>query len=344
VNLSPVIRELLLHKEKLVIPEFGIFSVIHHPAEISNKTNLLIPPSKEIVFDPAVKSGDDSLAELIMKKYNLTRDEAQEAIGDFIRSTESQVTSAGSALIEGLGNLTRDDAGDMIFKPLAELINLTGAFGLPTINIPLPRVVQTSSPSKKTKRWWIPAAVLVAAACLFLVLRFTSLLDSFTGGKVLESIIAEKKGKPDRIVFGNRVTGDSDTALDAVSRQIDERTAREKALLYEEGKENPEVVKPAPEVKIPAVTVPETKTTVEEKLTMGVGPYHIIAGSFQVEENARKQKIRLENKGLSPVLLPPQGKYYMVSLGAFNTREEAGVVLKQLRENLEQEFWVMKIR
>jgi nucleoid DNA-binding protein len=344
VNLSPVIRELLLHKEKLVIPEFGTFSVIHHPAEISTKTNLLIPPSKEIVFDPAVKSGDDALAELIMKRHSLSREKALEAIGVFIQLTEDQVTSSGSALIEGLGTLTRNDAGNMTFKPVTGLGNLTGAFGLPTINIPLPRAVHKPPPSRKTKRWWIPAAVVVIAAGLFLVLQYTTLLDFVTGGKGLENIFTGNKEEPERIIFGNRVTGDRDTALDAVSQQIDEHTAREKALLYEEGKDDPVAMKPAPQPETRTITVPETKTPVEKNLAVEAGKYHIIAGSFQVEENARKQKIRLENKGLSPVLLPPRGRFYMVSLGAFNTREEAGVVLEQLRESMEQEFWVMKIR
>lgn len=344
MNLSPVIRELLLHKEKLVIPDFGTFAVIHHPAEISNKTNLLIPPSKEIVFDPAVKSGDDTLAELVMKRYSLTREEALEAIGEFIRSTEDQVTSSGSALIEGLGNLTRDNTGNMTFTPVTELINLTGAFGLPTINIPLPRVVHKPPPSRKASRWWIPASIVVVVAGLFLAVQYTTLLDPVTGGKDLESIFSGKKEEPDRIVFGNRVTGDRDSVRDAVSRQIDEHTAREKALMYEEGKDDPVAVNPAPGPEKQVVTAPEFNIPARENPTMETGKYHIIAGSFQVEENAQKQKTRLEKKGLSPVLLPPRGRFYMVSLGAFNTREEAGVVLEQLRESMEQEFWVMKIK
>jgi nucleoid DNA-binding protein len=258
VNLSPIIRELLLHKEKLVIPEFGTFSVIHHPAEISSKTNLLIPPSKEILFDPSRKSGDDSLAELIMKRAHVTKDEALEAIGSFIHGMENQVAARGSAFIEGLGNLTRNEAGSLNFEPLPELINLTGAFGLPRINIPAPKVAFTPPPPRKKIQWWIPAAAVLGLAGLFLVLRFTGVFKQDSRERTMDTIGGEQTTEPDRIVFGNRAGEYGDSSLESVSKQIDEHTDREKALMYEETEKTTDE-KPAPAISRPAVPAPKPK-------------------------------------------------------------------------------------
>ncbi len=40
---------------------------------------------------------------------------------------------------------------------------------------------------------------------------------------------------------------------------------------------------------------------------------------------------------------PARGKYYMVTLGSYRTRSEAQAALELLKEQLDQDLWVMKI-
>ena len=59
----------------------------------------------------------------------------------------------------------------------------------------------------------------------------------------------------DRLVFGDRDSTATDTAQERISRELDQRTAREEALMYEEAENKPAetIEKPAPEPVTPVV-------------------------------------------------------------------------------------------
>jgi cell division protein FtsN len=50
----------------------------------------------------------------------------------------------------------------------------------------------------------------------------------------------------------------------------------------------------------------------------------------------------MQAKGLNAEILPKKGNFYMVSLGSFDTSEEAASVRQQLQVKAGIELWVMK--
>jgi len=341
VNIPPIIRELLLHHEKVVIPGFGTFSIVHRPAELSKTTGILLPPSKVILFDNREQTDDELLSGFIVRRYSLQKAEAMQSIAGFVNSVEKLLESKGGALLEGMGNLSRDKSGEVHFQPLEELLGKANLFGLPKLDIPVsrpaspvefsPKPVQAPVTISRTKRraWWIPAAFVALLAGLSALVYFTGLYERFQKRNA-ETVLAPQAGDPtDRLVFGNRTDTETDTLQEKVSKELDKRTAREKALMYKE----PESTGKPTETPLP--------TRVQNSNALTYKPYHIIAGSFLVPNNAERQRSQLERKGFSPVVLPKQGDYYMVSLGSFDSREEAGAAMRQMRGKLEQELWVM---
>ena len=344
VNISPIIRELLLHNEKSVIPGFGTFAIIHRPAELNRATGVLLAPSRDILFDNREKSDDGQLAGLLARKYQLGKTEVTESVASFVKSIEDQLAAKGTAYIEGMGNIRRDRSGKLIFNPLEELLGRVNLFELPKLDVPVKRSVSKPVPPgkpvqptvkvhlKKKRKWWIPAALVTLLAGLSALVYFTGLYESFKSGNQTTVITSEDTGNADRLVFGNRVNTKTDTLQERISRELDKRTKREEALQYKEAKN-----------KLAESNENLINEPVPATLTASEKPYHIIAGAFLVPNNAERQKSQLEKKGFSPILLPRQGDYYMVSLGSYDSREQAVAAMRQLRKELEKELWVMKM-
>jgi uncharacterized protein (DUF1501 family) len=146
----------------------------------------------------------------------------------------------------------------------------------------------------------------------------------------------EKEPVTERLVFGTSVAegGDSvtnDTLLAQISRELDEQMDREKALAYKESGSTTALSKEKVQ--------PETAQTA----TVGINkPFHIIAGAFRDSENAEKQKAALLRQGFSSSILPLLRNYYMVSVGSYDTHEQATSAMKQLSTKINIELWVLK--
>jgi nucleoid DNA-binding protein len=345
VNISLIIRDLLLRNEHLVIPGFGTFKIIHRPAQISRTTQVLLPPAREIVFDSQLRSGENQLLLFIKKKHSLSEAEAGETLKNYIRHLEDELRTAGSVLLEGLGKITRQDSGSHTFEPIPDLLNPGGVFALPHIDIPVTDKkerhgtipdLKKSLPLPEVRRrrkWWIPAIAVIILVMLVSVGYFTGLITHIPGITIKKEAVVVPDRDQNRIVFGNRTNARKDTTKDttreAISRQLDQRAKREQALSYKN------------EPKKPDVPVQE-KTVI--KPTVPAGPYQIISGSFTLIKNAERHILSLRKKGINAEMLPRSGKYYMVTLGSYPTRSEALEALELLNEKLDQELWIMKIR
>jgi len=344
VKIALIIRDLLLHNEQLFIPGFGTFRVIHKPARISKTTQVLLPPSKEIVFDSQQKQGDNLLFLSIKKKLGLSESESGEELRKYLHQLDEEIRVTGSAMLEGLGKLIRDKSGNLKFEPLDDLLNLTGVFALPKLEIKLPEKAESVKPFPapvetpslvltRKKSWWIPAAIILLLAVLASVVYFTGIFSSNSGVTLAKDSLTSGTEKPDRIVFGSRDTVKDDSLKEEVRRQLEEITDRENALRLKE---------PARKEELNSEN--RDAEPVSETLSGVRGPYHIISGSFTLPGNAEKQQLQLRKKGLTPEMLPKRGKYIMVSLGSYTSRKEAIAVMEQLRESLNQDLWVMKIQ
>jgi cell division protein FtsN/nucleoid DNA-binding protein len=365
VNIIFIIRELLLRNQKAVIPGFGTLVISQRPAQLNRITRELAPPTRELSFKQIRQTDDKQLVLYLGRKTRQKPEVVNEAVSAFIKTVGEQLAGNGSLMLEGLGKLTQTGSGNITFEADDELLKQINLFDLPKLNVhpvqqeqrveskPVPKPVPQPAPvtekvfpviySKKKTRWWIPAALVGLVLGLAAYAYFAGYYDRFLTGRKAEVLISENNQQDERLVFGSKTNADSvadadDSLKTIISRQIDERTAREHALSYEESQaekqvpvapESKQVNKPAP--VIPASSSPDK-------------PFHVIAGSFTIMENAERQMARLQKKGFSPAMLPKRGKYYMVSLGSYNTGEQAKAAKQQLKEQLDQELWVMERR
>ncbi len=361
MNIIPVISDLLLHNQKAAIPGFGTFVVLQRPAQLNKVTRVLTPPSRVIRFDSKQQEDDGQLSGYLVQKLKQTRTDAAEAISRFAEDTAANLKDKGSVVLEGLGTLSRERAGDIAFSPDAELSQRITLFELPKLNIPapfptpepvakpepvkpsphIPPVAKVTRefpapPSRNKRRWWIPAAILLVLAGLAGAVYYTGNYKSLIHDVKTKLSGNKPQDEGDKLVFGSTAGQDSaragsDTLKEHISRELDERTSGKNALSYEEKK-------PVP-IQPRVVNTPEPAHQIQGS---SLKPYQIIAGAFLVPNNAERQKTQLEKKGLSPVILPKRGDYIMVSLGSYDTPEQADAAMRQFKEVLTQDLWVMR--
>ncbi|MFO7370100.1 MAG: SPOR domain-containing protein [Bacteroidales bacterium] len=365
MNIIPIIRELLLRNQKAVIPGFGTLVISQRPARLNRITKELSPPTRELSFKSGRQTDDEQLELYLVRKIKQKPEAVNEAVSAFIKTAGEQLAGNGSLILEGLGKLTQTGSGDITFEADEELLKQINLFDLPKLNVqpvqpetrmeskPVSKPVPQPAPvtekvfpviyNKKKSRWWIPAALVGLVLGLAAYAYFAGYYDRFLTGSKTEVLMSADNHQDERLVFGSRTNADSvadadDSLKTLISRQIDERTARERALSYEESQAEKQVPV-APErkqVHTPAPVIPVSSSPDK--------PFHVIAGSFTILENAERQMARLQKKGFSPAMLPKRGKYYMVSMGSYNTGEQAKAAKQQLKEQLDQELWVMERR
>ncbi len=371
MNIISIIRELLLRNQKAVIPGFGNLIISQRPAQLNRITRELAPPTRELSFKQTSQTDDEQLIIYLGRKTKQKPAAVNEAVSAFMKSAGEQLAGNGSFVLEGLGKLTQTGSGELKFEADKELLMQINLFDLPKLNVqpvqqesrvepqPVPKPVPQPAPqqkpavvtpqvtpvvyNKKKSRLWIPAALVGLILGLAAYAYFAGFYDRFLTGRKAEVLISENNQQDERLVFGNRTNTDSiknadDSLKTMISRQIDERTTRERALSYEASKAEKQVPV-APEPK--QVNTPEPVIAVS---SFPDKPFHVIAGSFTLLENAERQLAKLQKKGFSPAMLPKRGKYYMVSMGSYNTEEQAKAAKQQFKEQLGQELWVMERR
>lgn len=335
-----------MHNQKAVIPGFGTFMIIQRPAQLNKVTRVLTPPTKVIRFDSNLQTDDGLLAGYIIHKLKQDKNASLEAISLFVKETRDQIHSKGSVLLEGLGTLTRTKSGDLNFIPDDEFQKRVSLFELPKLNIPAAPVEAPPAREvervrkapvvmvRKKRRWWIPATILVILAAAVGGVYYTGNLDELFSD-VKSALGIEARKESDKLVFGSREEQSgqaivTDTLTEQISRELDERVDREKALAFDE-------VTPKPDPSVITKAEPARPS-----LELTEKTFHIIAGAFQVPNNAERYKASLEKKGLSPVILQKQGDYYMVSLGSYDTHDQALMAMRQMQQTLDKELWVMR--
>jgi nucleoid DNA-binding protein len=345
VNLSILIRDLLLRHEQVVIPGFGIFRIVLRPAQIRRSSRTLLPPAREIVFDNQHRTEDTRLILAIRRKDNLTETEAAEILRKFVAGLEKELHEKRQTELEGLGQLSVDNAGRFQFKPVEDLVEFTGIFALPHLELtPAPAAESGSRPSEpgpvtqvekntngsRMRRWW-PVVVIGLLAAIGITIYLSGISRSYRkAGDMTEVTDSADTG---RIVFG--APPEHDSLTEAISRKLDEETSRQGLL--PEAKTDTQV---APEPV--SVTPPEPVD--QRPAVLPGGLFHIITGAFSVPENAEKQAADLKSRGYHPTLLPKRGKFYMVSLGSYPSQSEAASALEKFRQELDMDLWVKKIQ
>ncbi len=115
------------------LPNFGAFVTRTNSVQYKPGTNLLIPPSKHIMFNKNIIHQDGLLVNALMQSQNITFKEAEAQINLFVEYLQSVLTFKKQIELKGLGLFYIEKEKDIRFEPFAEGIPLAHSFGLEQI-------------------------------------------------------------------------------------------------------------------------------------------------------------------------------------------------------------------
>jgi hypothetical protein len=350
MNIPAIIKEMVFTGGSLIVPGLGKFTIFRIPAEMDVTKKLITPPMRLVQFDDTRSRDDGKLTALLAERYGVGTAEADRAVNSWVRSVKNDLSEKGSSVIEGFGTLEKGDKGiTFTDDPFILYSSL-----LPRIEFRTTPRNETHSITKKTPPPVSPGqrrkrrSVMVPLMIIILILAGAAAAVFYTGS-YRDLLALTGIGDPDqenqnRIVFG-KPPAEGDSLKETISRNIDESTLKKNALSYNQS----EVTLPPAEKEAQPAIIPAENTGsissvyLQDNKTNQITGYHIIAGSYLVPKNAERQQKILENKGFKSIILPPQGNYYMVSLGSYKSIEQVTEVMNSLRPVLDIPLWVKKI-
>lgn len=142
------IKELLYTHNSVIIPAFGGFTATYKPASIDHVQGVIFPPSKDLKFNRYLTVNDGLLVQYICEQKGWTREEAEQAIKNWVANMKTSLERREMLEIPQVGRLYLDFEGNYRF--LQDNTNYNRqSFGLPNVEFfPVTRTRNTATPQE----------------------------------------------------------------------------------------------------------------------------------------------------------------------------------------------------
>lgn len=338
------ISELLYDHDCVIVPDLGGFVANYASAAIHPVQHSFTPPSKKIVFNRNLKNNDGLLANHIVISESRTYPEALRHIRQFVNNARVQLGNGSRVKIDEVGTLYLDVERNIQFEPDTAVNHLPEAFGLAAFQSPAIRRETIGKRLEKElkDRKAIPAgrkkinvkryvALAIAMPLIFAMVWIplkTDLLRKidYSG---LNPFAPGKSEKPE--------VKDVPKAAKPVT------IAPAVADSAEAGTENPVAADATMPAGTPVAPVQPDTTKVETAGPVGGNSkFHLVAGCFQVEQNAVKFVGTLQQQNIPASIIGKNDRgLFVVSCGDYATRTEALHELEKLRQQ-QPDAWLYR--
>ena len=132
--LSKMIKELILDKDRVVLPGLGCFVAEMVPSTFSDKGYTINPPYRKLSFRSKPDTGDE-LIDFYVEANGLDRDVACRILGDFIRELRQVIFTKKVVILPGLGRLRAPKENHLFFIPEEGLDIYPAGIGLEPISL-----------------------------------------------------------------------------------------------------------------------------------------------------------------------------------------------------------------
>jgi hypothetical protein len=312
MSIEKYISQLLYRYQCVTVPGFGAFITETCPASYNDVTQSFLPPSKKVRFNALIKHNDGLLASQIVLSENISFDDAIALIDKEVLSWEFNLSHKTYVHLQNIGKFYHNPEGHLIFESSDQNEYLTSAFGLTGFKAP---VILRESYKKEV-----------------------SLLEE----KVPLTISPNKRKQPSygwlkyaaAFVIGIGTAG-------YYGHHWMEKTASNQQLVIEKN------IQAQLDQKIQEATFYiDTPLTPIIMPTMAIADasynYHIVAGAFREEENAKKEMQSLTEKGFKAQIIA-KNKFglHPVVYGSYPNREAAELAIKSIRIEYNPDAWIL---
>lgn len=317
MKIETYIAQLLYRYQCVTVPGFGAFLTEIQSAQLNESTNSFFPPKKLVSFNSHLKNNDGLLANHISHAEKTSYGYAVNAISQEVLNWKKTLEENGTIFLKGIGEIRLNAEKNIIFTPNDQTNYLTSSFGLSPFVSPL---VKKEIFEKKIEEISERETI--------------SLYENEEG----------KKGNPFLryaaiFVLGLGITGSIGYPL--YQNQIANQTLIVESAVQKKVQNKIQEATFFIQSPLPAVTlsVDSAKVeTAEEK----VMPYHIMAGAFRSEQNARKAYNQLVKDGFKARMLG-ENKHglFPVLYGSYATMREAEIAQKEIQKGENPDAWIL---
>lgn len=261
MQMDTYIKDLLYRYECVIIPGFGAFLTQNRSAYIDSATHTFYPPGKTLSFNRQLQTNDGILANYIASVEKCSYELALQKIRNFTGRLSLRLSERKTINIKNVGDFFLNEENTIQFSPSErENFNIT-SFGLSSFVSPaIAREKIAEVVQKETVALYEEKKRTAFPFMKYAAIGIIAItLGGVSGLKIYE-------GEVEKYNFAEKQKADT-----RVENQIQEAT-----FIIE----NP----------LPALNISITKQA---------GNYHIVAGAFRIEANAKRKMKQLLQKGFS---------------------------------------------
>lgn len=322
---------MFLDYDCVIIPGFGGFVCNERPAWYDDDKEEMVPPSRDVLFNPNLSHNDGLLAQEIIRSTGLSYSEAMKLAEEEAAFIAAELLGGNQVEIQGVGRLYAGKDGVNRFTPDAELVRTLSSFGHSRIPLAKLQAKQIVKPLNKTEEQQkketgvIPMQPLsrkIARVAAILALPLTAV--AIIGGTYLatdndsQSTLLSLFPSPVAII-SSFSPSESSALIDLES--VTTEVSDELNIHYVE-----ETV--------------DTKITPTPKIN-----FLIVGGAFAIEENAHTLADELRKEGYSPTFhYQKHNKLHLVALGEFTEELAAREEMEKARKAGRKASWLKKLR
>ena len=369
VSFGKEIYTLLLQHDIVIIPGLGAFVSEYQPAEISDESDEIKPPSKTISFNTQLKNNDGLLVGHIAEKLHISHFNALVRIEKERDEMLFKLDKGDEVFVEGVGTLSYNEQGEIVFEASEEENMLLDSFGLGAMSISEPEPVETpknetaETPEEEKAVEKEEPEITKAEPQ-----EEESLTEKApTGEPEIKEAKQEvqtkeeeeaKKRKPWLFLLiiipllavavfvflkgSNNTKGDEEKMLPPTYTTEESTAAMETAVVDTVATDTLSIAEE--ETALAADTtqnIPEAvKMMPEEQDSI---KYYLVGGSFSIKENADNYLTELQQKGYEAFHVGKKGRFFIVGIAGYKTFREADTAKsKYMEDNPGSEVWVYK--
>ncbi|MBT7653292.1 MAG: hypothetical protein HN563_08240 [Flavobacteriales bacterium] len=313
---------MFLDYDCVIIPGLGGFVCNGRSAWYDEENEEMVPPSKDVIFNPNLIHNDGLLAQEIMRARDLSYSEAMKHVEEEASFMVRQLTEGKPVEIARVGRLYSGDDGVTRFLPDSELVRVLRSFG--HARIPLSKLVEKKE--KKVIPIHSPLVVKIARAAAVIafpiVLGGAWIISDSSNSSTLLSVLPTFDTEA---IVSTFMPSEGSALFNTSNEEITE------AIEIEYATEEVDLL------------LSENKEEEEETLAIQIN-FLIIGGAFSIEENALNLAETLKLEGFNPTHhYQNHNNLNLVALGEFETESSAREALKEARKKGRTASWLKRL-
>lgn len=357
IKVDKHISELLYKHDCVIVPELGGFVANYASAKIHPTQHTFNPPSKKIVFNKNLKTNDGLLVNHVANEEKISYSGALNKVALFTSTTSAQLKKGIKVNVEEVGILYLDTERNIQFEPSATNY-LLDAFGLSQFQSPVIKrdnigkriekefkdrgVVPAEKKKTSIKRYVALALALPLIFAMIWIPLKTDILKNinYSGFNPFAKKEITKNGGIENTKLNppkveTIVTAPSNNINDTLKTTGNNLTGTISQPI------TAAMVEPKIAPAAAAVKADSTSVAVNNVITNLDLKFHLITGCFQIQDNANRFVIDLQNQNITASIIGKRGGLYIVSSGDYATRKEAFRELKHLKKS-QPDAWLLK--